>query len=696
LKATSEFDSAFTDSSSTLFSLYLSHAEKYDKDQAETWNAGAEGILVFTGLFAAALATFVSDSYKSLLPDSAGNAVVLLAQISQQLDGLSNGTHVPIAAPLTSLSPRRSSPPTSAVWVNSLWFLSLVISLFCALLATLQQRWARRYLGLTQPHVAIHKRAHIRSFFAEGVTRFHFHVAVEALPALLHISVFLFLAGLVVSLFTIHHTVAYIILSATVLCFLFYAAITVLPIVYHDSPYTSPLSTLVWRISRKTAVAVLHAVDYVVDFIRIFKESFARLVVRLRSATKPSTTPTPPTSPHSKVSSYEPLLSGSITEAIYTSAMRPDSHRDARALGWTLDRLDEEGELIQFAAGIPGFSRSTEVKESVSILEETPMSTQLHRDLSFHITHLLVRALKPGQLHDSKLLPESVRKQRVAICLEALYYLPHALKVLLQHIVSKLDEPNIVNALLPVVLSVESWLFAERLSKARTSILDRGVKIGAQCMAAVIASRPPTDEQSQSILMRYFGIEEPLLNRYLEPFDSLLLKNLNYFLINTAFDVISDESVQHHIDLVLSTVSLAKQLKFEHAAQELRDQYKRLQTRIQQHATDATEPSGKERDNAERLLSELSSLTTNPLPPHPDPRLDPVREARAHTWPTDAPGTAAASMSAHSPQTSQNPLQPVSQPSNDARISMVALSPAPQNETFSLLPLSPSTISGSG
>ena len=47
LTETTESDSPFTDSSSTLFSLYLSHAEKYDKDQAESWKAGADGILVF-------------------------------------------------------------------------------------------------------------------------------------------------------------------------------------------------------------------------------------------------------------------------------------------------------------------------------------------------------------------------------------------------------------------------------------------------------------------------------------------------------------------------------------------------------------------------------------------------------------------------------------------------------------------------
>lgn len=379
--------------------------------------------------------------------------------------------------------------------------------------------------------------------------------------------------------------------------------------------------------------------------------------------------------------------------------MRPDSQRDARALGWTLDRLDEEGELVQFAAGIPGFSHSTEVKESVSILEMTPMSSHLHRNLPWHITELLMRAFKPGQLHDSKLLPESVRKQRVAICLEALYYLPYALQTLLQEIVSKLDLPQVTRGLLPVVLSVESWLFAERLSKARTSILDRSVKIGAQCMAAVIASRPPLDEQSRSILMRHLEIDEPLLDRYLEPFDSLLLKNLNFLLINTAEDVISDENLQHHIDLVLLTVRLAKRLKFEHAAQELRVQFERLRTRFQQYVT-AAESSEKARDNAVRLLSELSSLTTNPPLPLPNPQHDPARESRAHTWPTDASGTAATSMTARSPQTSQNPsgqrpLQPVSQPSNDAYISMVTV---PQSDTLPLTSLSPSPsiISNSG
>jgi Family of unknown function (DUF6535) len=619
----------------------------------------------------------VIDSYKYLLPDSAGNTVVLLAQISQQLNGISNGTHVPITA---FSSAQQSSPPASAVWLNSLWFLSLVISLFCALLATLQQRWARRYIQLTQPHIAVHKRAHIRSFFSEGVSRFHVQIAVEAIPALLHMSVFLFLAGLVVSLFTIHHTVAYVILSAVVACFLVYTAITLMPVIYHDSPYTSPFSKPAWYISRKTAVAVLNAVDWVVNFLRKSKEDFARW----RSATK--------TTHSDRVTIHKPLLSENMTKAVYEAAVRLDAQRDARALGWTLDRLDEEGELVKFAEGIPGFSRSTEVKEPVAILEKTPASSRLHRNLSRHITALLIRASKPGLLRDSKLLPESVRQYRVKVCLEALFYLPHAIEGILNRFADHYDKPKVVLGFAPILQSVEAWLIAERLSVSSSSRIDPAVKVAAKCLATVIASQPPPNEQCRPILMRHLKIKEPsVFNQYLDRFDSLLLKNLNDFLKDTAMKVIEDADKQHHIGIVLSTVRLAKRLKFEHATQELRDQFERWRTEIRQYATG---PTGKAKDNAEKLLSELSSLTSDPPRP-PAPSLASGNAPRAQTKPTNAPGTTAPPTSAHPPQTSQSPsvrkdLQPVSRPPNDAYIEMSS-SPMQRSDTFPLTPMSPSS-----
>lgn len=561
------------------------------------------------------------------------------------------------------------------MWVNSLWFLSLVVSLFCALLATLQQRWARRYLELTQPPAAVHKRARIRSFFNNGVTRFHANVTVEAIPALLHVSVFLFLAGLVVSLFSIHHTVAYVVLSATTVCALVYTAITVMPVIYHDCPYTSPLSAPLWYIPRKTALAVFNTGYRVVDFYMRF--------VRGREGWKTHTR-------LRKVSSYRKLLSRDMTDAAHVAAARADSRLDAQALGWTLDQLDEEGDLVKFAAGIPGFSHSTKVEESAAILEMTPALSNLHCELSRHITALLIRALKPGLLRDSKLLPELVRERRVKICMEALYYLPHAIEGILKQVAANCHNLKIVSGFSPILKSVESLLMAERLSVTTSSRVPPAVKIVAQCMATVTASQLPHDKQTLPVLMRHLRINDPdVLNRYLDPVDSLLLENLNLFLKNTAQGVIDDLDKQHHIEIVFSTIRLTKRLKFEHAAQELRDEFERLRIWIRQRATG---PSGKARDNAKKLLSELSGLTADP----PRSSVPPAsgNSARAPTRPAIAPGTAATPTSPHFFQRSQSPSvqwlsQPVSQVPNDAYIS-ISLSPTAQHDSFPLVSMSTS------
>ncbi|KAH9055477.1 hypothetical protein EDB87DRAFT_1533117, partial [Lactarius vividus] len=121
--------------------------------------------------------------------------------------------------------------------VNSLWFMSLVISLTSALLATLLRQWARRYLKVTQPRYSLHKRARIRAFFFEGVERFLLPWVVEALPTLLHASLFLFFAGLASFLCNIDLTIFKLVLSWVGVCTALYGCITLVPVLRHDSPY---------------------------------------------------------------------------------------------------------------------------------------------------------------------------------------------------------------------------------------------------------------------------------------------------------------------------------------------------------------------------------------------------------------------------------------------------------------------------
>ncbi|KAI9462041.1 hypothetical protein F5148DRAFT_982897, partial [Russula earlei] len=167
-----------------------------DTKMVESWKGDADGMLIFTGLFSAAVAALLAVSIPDIRPSSQDNSAFYLAHIYQQL------SQSPVSIPATLNDPSAPfSAPTLAVWYNGLWLLSLVISLTCALLATLLQQWARRYLRVAYPRLSPYKRARIRAFYADGVDKLHVPWTVEALPALLHISLFLFFAGLGVFLF---------------------------------------------------------------------------------------------------------------------------------------------------------------------------------------------------------------------------------------------------------------------------------------------------------------------------------------------------------------------------------------------------------------------------------------------------------------------------------------------------------------
>ncbi|KAF8260894.1 hypothetical protein EI94DRAFT_865695 [Lactarius quietus] len=221
--------------------MYIEMATEEDKKMAEAWQADADGILIFTGLFSAAVASLISVSIQDLQENPQDTSNFYLSNIYRTMADPNISSSLPS-------SPPPFSPPNYAIWVNGLWFLSLVISITCALLATLLQQWARRYLKVTQPRYSPHRRARIRAFFAEGVDKFLLPWAVEALPTMLHISLFLFFAGLAVFLWNINLTIFKLVLSWVGACTALYGCITLVPLFRHDSPYHTPLSLPAWHI----------------------------------------------------------------------------------------------------------------------------------------------------------------------------------------------------------------------------------------------------------------------------------------------------------------------------------------------------------------------------------------------------------------------------------------------------------------
>ncbi|KAI0313193.1 hypothetical protein OF83DRAFT_1037505, partial [Amylostereum chailletii] len=78
----------------------------------DNWKGDTEGILVFTGLFAATVAAFVMEGYKGVQPDSAPQNVALLTQLLARNANESS----PIDQPF-------EVPPFS-VRLNTLWTLT--------------------------------------------------------------------------------------------------------------------------------------------------------------------------------------------------------------------------------------------------------------------------------------------------------------------------------------------------------------------------------------------------------------------------------------------------------------------------------------------------------------------------------------------------------------------------------------------
>ncbi|KAH9989165.1 hypothetical protein BJV77DRAFT_1172701, partial [Russula vinacea] len=247
--------SNFGDSSGPLFSIYCKAAKDEDNKTVERWQKDADGILIFTGLFSAAVAALLAVTVQDLRPNSQDTSAFYLGNIYEVLAD-PNATRASTPSPVAKPPP--FSPPRYAVWVNSLWFLSLVISLTCALLATSLHQWSRRYLRVAQlARRSPEKQARMRAFFAEGVDKMHIPWAVEVLPTLLHLSVFLFFGGLAIFLFNVHHAVFGSVIWWIGLFLIVYGLITVMPILRHNSPYHAPLSQLAWFLYAGMSYVVL-------------------------------------------------------------------------------------------------------------------------------------------------------------------------------------------------------------------------------------------------------------------------------------------------------------------------------------------------------------------------------------------------------------------------------------------------------
>ncbi|KAF8493437.1 hypothetical protein F5888DRAFT_1618006 [Russula emetica] len=197
-----------------------SEPREHVQRMTDGWKEDAKGVLIFTGIFSAIVASFIIESYK-MLPQDVGDQI----------------------------SPQPSHPPVSIITVNIMWLISLVLNIVSTLFATLTLQWSRRFAQVPCVPRAPRDRVLSHSFLFVGTLTYDLDRAVAMTVLLLHLSVFLFLIGLVIFFFTIHKIVATVVSVSVGLFGVVYLTLTVLACIDRSCPYRTPLSD-VWRSHR--------------------------------------------------------------------------------------------------------------------------------------------------------------------------------------------------------------------------------------------------------------------------------------------------------------------------------------------------------------------------------------------------------------------------------------------------------------
>jgi hypothetical protein len=340
-----------------------------------------------------------------LSSDSGDQTAYLLGQISRQLTALSpNGTY-------TSPTPFPTySPSLSIILVNCFWALSLVLSLSSAVVATLMQQWARRYIRLPQIPSLPRDKARVRGLLFLGVLKYRMPRTFEVAALLLHLSVFLFFAGLVLFFFTIFKAVA-IVISICVGLFAFvYLILTILPCLDYRCPYVTPMSSIWWycwhtslgfvTLSARWLSKRLHGVlvPYSRGNITSSKQRILKDWWELLDAS---------------VKKHEKRLKDGIRGTILWRAMDASVDVDPKTLIWLLNGppLADKTKIQAFLARIPG--------DTIVQLMGCPVQ---YRNIFTQYLSTLMRSCTPTSIG----LDEDTRRRRLIVCLNAIHHIARA------------------------------------------------------------------------------------------------------------------------------------------------------------------------------------------------------------------------------------------------------------------------------
>ena len=364
--------------------------------------------------------------------------------------------------------------------MNSLWISALATSITSALLATLIQQWTRRYVRFTKPLGSAHKRARIRQYIFNDTSSFNFLLGTDAVSTLLHVSVFLFFAGLLILLRQFSHIVFNAVVGWVVLCVVLYAYFTFLPIFRSHSPHYSPLSALVWHVYANILYPVLQSLPLIKRGIRRgvdIRRPAAHLLKRLHEQAEKI------------ILDRSPKLDADILESLLV--------------------LGEDGRQEKLFEAIPGFYDSKVVHVDGIKQNFSPMFfTNFWRTVNQFLDQTL----------SSDSISELVRCRRLLTCLNATYRVLGDLKV-----------TSIANRIIWSTNWIEMPPSPEigYILRRWRSCTDPSIALMEGCIITrIIASVEKRDDTWTALARSQLQVTEEVFRGYLKHGDSVLLANL--------------------------------------------------------------------------------------------------------------------------------------------------------------------------
>lgn len=394
---------------------------------------------------------------------------------------LNNPNSSQISTPYTLVAPPVFSPPRYAILVNSLWFLSLLISLSGAALASLVQHWVHRYITVTQqPWHTPDQRARIRAFFAGRPWGPYVTWGSDRPPFYLHLSLFLFMAGSAIYLFNLNRTVFYAVISWITIFATAYIIVTVGGIFVPQELLYTPFTPLLIHAFLGISYAIFQVCSYIRPLDILFNGARKR---------------------HRRLSDrYSDGFIPGIWKVAEETASNPSSEIDSSVIERILLALDDDHALEAFFNTIPGFCSSNIVK--VPLLY--PVGMKLQQTLDGFL----------DRTFSSNSIPESVKGARLVTCLNAVHAAlpPSAVSQILDDIFDgRWDE---------ALRSVEIGLSLRRWGYGKDDSIDSNIR---RIVACIVARARRQDDRWIRLAKDEFGVPDRVFRDYLAQGDTIPL-----------------------------------------------------------------------------------------------------------------------------------------------------------------------------